>query len=165
MKARKVAVVAAVFPVGLLALGASLGAKSPDVRCHKLEGSLVELFDPETGSTKGTLTNAEWLNGTAEAVFNSAPFVTPDPNKVTFSSTMTITTRHGDLHGLNRVYLFDFVTGRGTDVTDIDRASSTGVFAGATGVVYTNLVKTVSAARGPYHSVVTGRICFPRANQ
>jgi hypothetical protein len=75
---------------------------------------------------------------------------------------MTITTPHGELRGIGRTYLFDVVTGKGTDVTDIDSDASTGVFAGATGVLYTNLLKSESVATGPYHSVVVGRICFPR---
>jgi hypothetical protein len=147
---------------GLLMVEASPLATSTDVRCHVVQGNLVEVFDPATNGTTGTIRNAGWLNGTVEAVFNSGTFTTPDPNKVTFSSTVTITTPHGVLHGIGRVYLFDFVTGRGSDITNIDSESSTGIFAGATGVVYSNLLKTVSVATGPYHSVLTARICLPR---
>jgi hypothetical protein len=162
MSARQIVSIAAVLGFGLVKMDASLLAASTDVRCRTVTGNLVEKFDPATNGTTGTLKNAAWLDGTVEAVFNSDAFPTPDPNKVTFSSTMTIVTPRGELRGVGRTYLFDFVTGRGTDVTDIDPDASTGVFAGTTGVLYTNLLKSVSVATGPYYSVVVGRICFPR---
>jgi hypothetical protein len=162
MNARQIVLMAAALTFGLMTQGASLLAESADFRCRMVYGNLVEVFDPATNRTTGTLKNAAWLDGTVEAVFNSDAFVTPDSNKVTFTSTMTITTPRGELRGIGRTYLFDFITGKGTDITDIDRDASTGVFAGTTGVLYTNLLKSESVAAGPYHSVVVGRICFPR---
>jgi hypothetical protein len=163
---------AAVLTVGLVAQASPLLAQivplpapSPEFRCRMAYGNLVEEFDPATNATVGTLRNAGWLDGRVDAVFNSATFVTPDPNKVTFSSTMAITTARGELRGISRTYLFDFVAGRGTDVTDIDPDASTGVFAGATGVIYTNLLKAVSVATGPFYSILVGRVCFPRPDR
>jgi hypothetical protein len=156
---------AAVLSAGLAMLDAPLQAESGDSGCRTARGRLVEVFDPTTGSTSGTLENAGWLNGLVEAAFNSAVFPTPDPNKVTFSSTLTIATPHGTLRGARRTYLFDFVTGNGSDVTDIDPDGSTGRFAGATGVLYSNLLESESVATGPYHSVFVARVCLPRDGQ
>jgi hypothetical protein len=162
MRSRQIVSMAAGLGFGLVTLDGSLIARSTEARCRTVTGNLVEEFDPATNGTSGTLKNAAWLDGKVEAVFNSDVFSTPDPNKVTFSSTMTIVTPRGELRGVGRTYLFDFVTGRGTDVTDIDPDGSTGVFAGTTGVLYTNLLKSVSVATGPYYSAVVGRICFPQ---
>lgn len=162
MNGRRIVVMAAVLSAGLATLDAPLQATSKDFACRKVQGRLVEVFDPAAGSTSGTLESAGWLNGLVEATFNSAVFPTPDPNKVTFSSTMTIITPHGELRGVRRTYLFDFVTGKGSDVTDIDPDGSTGLFAGATGVLYSNLLQSDSVATGPYHSLFVAQVCFPR---
>jgi hypothetical protein len=162
MSARPFVMMAAVLSLVVFPVEASPPQHSANFRCYQVRGNLVEVFDPATNGTTGTLTNAAWLDGTVEAVFTGVPSPTPDPNKVTFTSTMTITTPHGELRGLGRTYLFDFTTGRGTDITDIDPDASTGAFAGTKGVLYTNILKAVSVATGPYHSILTGRVCFPR---
>lgn len=137
------------------------GLASEQGNCKRTRGNFVEVFNPANNAATGVLSNGGWLDGTTEAVFNSAAYPTPDPNKVTFSSTMTITTDRGELKGA-RVYLFDFVTGQGVDITNIDPVASTGRFAGATGVLYVNLIKSITVAEGPYVQVVEGRICFAR---
>jgi hypothetical protein len=137
---------------------------SAQSNCKDAEGNLVEVFNPGNNTAVGRLTHAGWLDGTTVATFNSGSLPTPDPNKVTFSSTITLTTGHGELKG-RRVYLFDVVTGLGTDMSDIDGSASTGIFAGATGVIYVNAIKTITVAQGPYYSVVQGRICFAQGRE
>jgi hypothetical protein len=60
------------------------------------------------------------------------------------------------------LYLLDLVTGLGVAMTDIDPSTSTGIFAGATGVLYMNIVKSITVAQGPYYEAVGGQICFAR---
>ena len=77
---------------------------------------------------------------------------------------MTLTTAQGELKG-SRVFLFNVVTGLGNDMTTIDPGVSTGIFAGATGALYTNALKVVSLDVGPYYSVVVGKVCFAPGNE
>jgi len=123
------------------------------------QGQSVEAFDPGSNTTTGTLSDGGWLNGTTVVVFNSGAFPTPIPTEVTFTSTFTLTTNHGQLSG-SRIYLFDLVTGQGTTMVRIDPTTSTGVFAGATGVLFFGLIKSTTVAVGPYYEVVSGQICF-----
>jgi hypothetical protein len=133
---------------------------SPEQRnCRHTQGKLVEVYDPEKKTAFGKLRNSGWLDGTTLTVDDSVPFPTPDLNKVTFSTTITLTTDHGQLRG-KRVTIFDVVTGFGTDMSDIDGSASTGIFAGATGVLYVNGFRADTLAQGPYHSVVYARVCF-----
>lgn len=141
-----------------MALDQSIAAQS---NCKNAKGNLVEVFNPATNTNIGRLSNGGWLNGTTLATINSAGYPTPDPNKFTFSSTMTITTGHGELKG-RRTFLFDIVTGRGVDMTDIDAGASSGIFAGATGMLYVNVIKSTTPDQGPYFQVVQGVICFAR---
>lgn len=132
---------------------------SAENECKKAKGNLVEVFDPGNNTTTGTLSDGGWLNGTTVAVFNSGAFPTPVPTEVTFTSTFTLTTGHGQLNG-SRIYLLDLATGQGTTMVKIDPATSTGVFAGATGVLFSGLIKSTTVAVGPYYEVVSGQICF-----
>jgi len=161
MNARRVTMTAAALSVGLFTLEAPVLAHSEDLNCHEVRGNLVEVFNPENNTNTGRLSRGGWLDGTTVSVFNSAAFPSPDPDKVTFSSTFALTTDQGQLKGIRRVYLFDLVTGLGVAMTDIDSTASTGLFAGATGVLYQNIVKSITVA-GPYHELVGGKICFAR---
>ena len=88
-----------------------------------------------------------------------AAFPTPDLNKVSFSSAFTFTTAHGELKG-KALFVFDVITGLGSSVSEIDGSTSTGMFAGATGVLFVNTFRADTVAQGPYYSVVNGRICL-----
>ena len=127
--------------------------------CKEAKGNFVESFDG-VSTTTGTLTNGGWLDGTTVAVFNSPGYPTPDPTEVTFASTFTLTTNHGQLKGSNRVYLLDLVRGIGVSMVKIDPAASTGIFAGATGVLIMDLLRSTTVAVGPYYQVVAGQVCF-----
>jgi len=127
--------------------------------CKEAKGNFVESFDG-VSTTTGTLTNGGWLDGTTVAVFNSPGYPTPDPTEVTFASTFTLTTNQGQLQGSNRVYLLDLVRGIGVSMVKIDPAASTGIFAGATGVLFLDLLRSTTVAVGPYYEVVGGQVCF-----
>jgi hypothetical protein len=148
----------------LVTLGVALVVLAPvasaQSNCKDAKGDFVEVFFGGDRGT-GTLTNGGWLNGTTVSVFSpSAPLPTPDPTAITFISAFTLATIHGQLKG-NRLYLLDFVTGQGTTMIKIDPAASTGRFAGATGVLFTN---HINSSIGPlphtFPSVVGGQVCF-----
>jgi hypothetical protein len=143
------------FALGLVVLGHAAFAQS---NCKDAKGNLVEVFNG--AASTGTLTNGGWLNGTTVSVFNSPGYPTPDPTEVTFASTFTLTTNQGQLKGSNRVYLFDLVRGIGVTLVKIDPATSTGIFAGATGMLFIDLLKSTTVAVGPYYQVVGGQVCF-----
>lgn len=147
--------------IGLVALGLALvqPATSAENQCKKVTGNMVQVADPSSNTATGTLSNGGFLNGTTVAVFNSRPYATPVPTQVTFTSTFTLTTNHGRLNG-NATYLFDFATGQGTAIVQVDPATGTGIFAEATGVLFINLLKSDTVSTGPYHEVVGGQICF-----
>lgn len=150
--------------MALVTLGVALVvpdlAASAQSNCQQAKGNLVEVF-PGGDTTTGTLTNGGWLNGTTVVVFPpGAPLPTPDPTAITFISTFTLTTIHGQLKG-NRLYVLDFVTGQGTTMMKIDPAASTGIFAGATGVLFTNHIKSsIGPLPHTFYSVVEGQVCF-----
>ena len=150
---------ASVFTLCLFSLTQSALAQSPNSNCKQAKGNLVESFDPATGTATGTITNGGWLDGTSVAVFNSAAFPTPSPTQVTFGSLYTMTMSQGQLKG-SAVYLLDFATGQGTVMIRIDPVASTGLFAGATGVLFLNLIQSDTVALGPYHEEIGGQICF-----
>lgn len=152
----------ALVAVGLVVLQQPAAAEN---RCRYVRGNLVEVWGGGDNTT-GTLSDGRWLNGTTLSVFNSDAYPTPDPNKVTFSSTFSLTTNRGQLEGKARVYLFDLVMGLGTAMVEIDPIASTGVFAGATGLLYTMDLRSTPGPADPppitYYDVVVGQVCFAR---
>lgn len=137
-------------------------AQSANRVCQKLKGSSLSVFDPATGVVTGPVTNAGFLNGTSEDVINfGAGFVfTPDPNVVTYLSDLTITTRHGQLK-TSSVTTQSIVTGDGTEWGYINPDTSTGSFAGATGVVFFTFRPVGDdPSVGPYEAELSGEICF-----
>jgi len=109
----------------------------------------------------GTVTNGKFLNGTLEDVINSdAGFVfTPDPNVVTFLSDLTITTVDGQLKA-TPLTAFNFVTGFWSEFGNINPNTSTGRFAGATGVIFFSGKTIGNVDTGPFEAEITGEICF-----
>jgi hypothetical protein len=146
----------ALFAEALIVSGRTATAQS---KCQDAKGTLLELFTGGNSAT-GTLKNRGWINGTTLSVFNSANFPTPAPTQITFSSTFVLTTGRGELKG-TRVYLFDFVALKAVTMTLIDPAASTGIFAGATGVLY---MTAVMISPGPppvtFEEEVGGQICL-----
>jgi hypothetical protein len=139
----------------------STSSQSANSNCKKLKGSSVQVFDPAAGVAFGPVTNAGILNGTLDDVINfSAGFVfTPDPNVVAYTSDLTITTIHGQLK-TSPVTTQSIVTGLGTEWGNINPNTSTGRFAGATGVIFFTFTAVGDPAIGPYESQIVGEICF-----
>ena len=135
-------------------------AASAQGRCKEAKGNTVEVFNG-TNTATGTLTNAGWLDGTTVAVFYGPGYPTPDPTEVTFASTFTLTTNHGQLKG-TRTYLYDLVTGQSTIMMKIDPTAGTGIFAGATGLLFFNELK--NTMQTTLYSVVAGQVCFAGQN-
>ncbi|HLE62843.1 MAG TPA: hypothetical protein VI750_06885 [Pyrinomonadaceae bacterium] len=154
-------VVSVMLILGLFALEQSTSAQSPISNCKKLKGTSVQVFDPVTGIVSGTVTNAGILDGTLEDVISSdAGFVlTPDPNVVTFLSDLTITTVNGQLKA-SPLTAFNFVTGFWSEFGNINPNTSTGRFAGATGVIFFSGKTIGNIDTGPFKAQITGEICF-----
>lgn len=129
-------------------------AQSPNSNCKQVKGNSIEDFSGGLVTT-GTITNGGILNGTTEWVYSPAFVVTPNPTVVSYTSELTITTTLGQLKNSN-VYLYNFGTGRFTALAQINPHTSTGRFAGATGLLYFN-GKTVGST---FPSEIAGEVCF-----
>jgi hypothetical protein len=149
------------FPVAAVLVTLSI---SPAVfaqgNCKEAQGNLVELYSGGA-TTSGTISNAGWLDGTSLTVYPPGFVITPNPNVVAYTGTMTFTTHHGQLK-VSNTYLYNFVNGQGTVLGSVDGAGSTGDFAGATGVIFFNLTATTGTGPVDYLSTIGGQICFPR---
>ncbi len=127
-----------------------------DGNCKNLKGNLsvVNNFD---GTTSGTITRGEKLNGTTRATFSSAPIPTPDASTISYIDNFSVTTQKGILATSN-VAIYD--TGRGlfSEIARIDPNVSTGDFAGATGVLFINGQTTDGGVT--FQAGIEGEICF-----
>ncbi len=152
--------VAVVLAIGFL-FAEQTAAQSPNSTCKKLTASSVGTFDPATGTVSGPLTNGGILNGTLEDVINfGAGFVfTPDPTVLSYTTSLTITTLWGQLKSSN-VTTQSVVTAAGSEWGYINPDTSTGKFAGATGLIFIRFKPVGDPAVGPYESEITADICF-----
>lgn len=149
---------AALWTAGFLSLQQPAFA---DGQCQEIRASLSEVYNGGAG-TSGTITNGGFLNGTTTTVFPPAYVVTPDPNIVAYTGEMTITTSLGILR-INNVYLYSFATGQGTVLGRINPNAGTGRFAGATGVVFFNMRKTIgTSVPFTYLQDIAAEICFAK---
>lgn len=135
--------------IGLFSLDQSASAGSI---CHIVKGNL------SGGGGIGTITQGGRLNGTTQAVFTSMPIPTSDPTTVSFTDDLTVTTYHNGVLNTHNVAIFDVARGVFTAIDRIDPNTSTGIFAGATGVLYLN-------GRTPdggmtIQAEITGEICY-----
>ncbi len=142
--------------LGLLSLAPSAFAEKRE--CKEAKGQLVDIYSGGA-TTSGTLTEGGWLNGTTLTVFPPAYVVTPNPSVVAYTGILTITTNQGQLK-VSNVYLYNFVTGQGTVFGNVDPVGSTGIFAGATGVIFLNLTSTMGSGPIVYQESVSGQVCF-----
>jgi hypothetical protein len=160
-KTRKIvsgAVAIAIF--GLFSLSQPALAQS---KCRQARGVWVDGLPgtPYTGQS-GTITQGGILNGTTVVVYDPAFVITPNPNVVAYIAELTIATRHGQLKTSN-VYLYDNAKmNLWTAMGFIDAKTSTGRFAGATGVLYFNGKTIGTYPLAVYPSNITGQICFTR---
>lgn len=140
----------------------SVSAQTAVSNCRQFNGMTVSVFDPVTGIVSGPITNAGILNGPSEDVINfAAGFVfTPNPTVVSYTSDLTITTIHGQLRA-STVTTQSVVTGVGNEWGHINPTTSTGKFAGATGMIFLNFKPIGDPSIGPYEGQITAEICFP----
>ena len=150
MNAQKLTMIAAVLIFGLFTESAL--AQSD---CQQVKAQKDAVFDGV--KTTGTIINGGKLNGTTLEVFGSDTLPTRDPTTVTFTGDLTITTNHGELKASN-VYLFNFA-GVGAVLGRINPTTSTGRFAGATGVLYF-ATKVISFSPFTVQEEITGEICY-----
>ena len=151
----------ALVGVGLLVLEHAASAES---NCREAKGSVVEFF-PGGDTATGTLTKGGWLNGTTVAVFpTTAALATPVPTQVTFTSKFVVATGRGELKG-TRSYLYDFAALKAATMIIVDPEASSGIFAGATGVLYVNVLKIAPGPPQTFEEEVGGRICFAHGSE
>jgi hypothetical protein len=151
----------ALVAVGLVVLNQSASAES---NCKDARGKLVEFWDGGN-DIPGRLSNGGWLNGATLSVTNSTGYPTPVSTAVSFTNAYTLTTRRGEVKG-TRLLLYDAETGWGLDMTNIDPNSSTGIFAGATGVLYSYQIESnTDPAPTTYVSEVRALICFAHGRE
>jgi hypothetical protein len=81
------------------------------------------------------------------------------PNVVAYTSDLTITTIHGQLK-TSPVTTQSIVTGLGTEWGNINPNTSTGRFAGATGVIFFTFTAVGDPAIGPFEAEIVCEICF-----
>ncbi|MGH9961989.1 MAG: hypothetical protein ACREBC_33480 [Pyrinomonadaceae bacterium] len=123
--------------------------------CRNVKGNLREVSNGS--GTTGRITQGGILNGTTELIFTSGVLATPDPTTISYTDDFTITTHRGVLKTHN-VGIFDFATGLFTEIARIDSDASTGVFARATGSLFTS-GKTPDGGAN-FRSKITGEVCL-----
>jgi hypothetical protein len=127
--------------------------------CKKARGHFVEFWGGGNDFT-GKLTNGGWLDGTTLVVLTSVGFPTPVPSAFSYTGDHTLTTSRGELKG-TRLFTSDLSTGWGFDMTNIDPNASTGIFAGATGVLYVYLTESnTDPPPTSYVNEIRGLVCF-----
>ena len=124
--------------------------------CQKVRGTEIAAFTSPT-TVEGTVTQGGILNGTTLAVLTSAPFPTPDPNVFSFTIAKSFNTDKGVLQTYSP-HILDVASGIGTAFAHIDPNTSSGIFSGATGVLYINFYRNADGVTST--SAVTGEICF-----
>jgi len=151
------ALVAVVLTLCLFSSEQTTSALSARSNCRNVNGTSSEVGNP-TG-TVGRITNGGILNGTTQLFYTSGILPTPDPTAFSYTTVVTITTNKGQLKTSN-VGVFETETGlfRFSEIGRIDPNTSTGRFAGATGVLFTN-GKTIDGG-GTFQSLIIGEICL-----
>ena len=124
--------------------------------CKEAKGLWIDATN-NIGGTSGTIINGGILNGRTESIYSPTFVFTPDPNVVSYVADLTVTTSHGRLKASN-VYIYNLVTGVWTAMGRINPETSTGRFAGATGVLYFSGKTTEDGLT--YISNVTGETCL-----
>jgi hypothetical protein len=78
---------------------------------------------------------------------------------VAYTTDLTITTIHGQLK-VTPVTTQSIVTGAGTEWGNINPTTSTGRFAGATGLIFITFKPIGDPSIGPYEAEFSGEICL-----
>jgi hypothetical protein len=140
---------------------AAASTPSANSNCKKIRGNGVQTFDPLTATVYGPVTNSGLLDGDLEDVIDfGAGFVfTPDPTVVAYTTNLTITTIQGQLRA-NPVTTQSVVTAAGAEWGHINPNTSTGRFAGATGIISIVFKPVGDPSVGPFEAEITADICF-----
>ena len=138
-----------VLTIGLFSLAQSASA---GIHCVRVNGNLNGI------GGSGTITQGGRLNGTTQAVFTSMFAPTPDPTTFSFTDDLTVTTNHNGVLKTRNVGIFDGATGLFSAIDRIDPNTSTGNFAGATGVLYINGRSNDGGMT--IQAEITGEICL-----
>jgi hypothetical protein len=146
---------AALSAVGLLSMGQPAFSQG---NCKQAKGTWTDVWSGGN-FTRGTITNAGFLNGTTAIDESSSAYPTPVPTTVSYTAKVVLTTHQGQLRYTN-LYLYDFATGLWTAMGRIDPSTSTGRFAGATGVLYFNGKTVGTAIPFSYPSDIAGEVCL-----
>ena len=135
----------------------------PQSNCQKISANGIQVFDPATGIVSGPVTNSGLLDGTLTDVINfGAGFVfTPDPTVVAYTTDLTITTLQGQLKA-STVTTQSIITSQGAEWGRINPNTSTGRFAGATGMITVVFKPLGDPGVGPFETQITADICFNR---
>lgn len=133
----------------------STSAQSAYRRCRNVNGKLSEVNS--ANGTTGRITNGGILNGTTQLIFTSGVLATPDPTTVSYTDDFSVTTNRGVLKTHN-AGIFDFATGLFSEIARIDPDGSSGIFAQATGSLFTS--GKTSDGGATYLSNITGEICL-----
>ena len=148
---------------GLLAARGNLPQATPSTNsnCKTIRGNGVQIFDPVTGLVTGPVTNSGILDGDlVDAIDFGAGFaLTPDPTVFAYTTDLTITTIHGQLKA-HPVTIQSGFTGTGAEWGEINPNTSTGKFAGATGVISVVFKPVGDPSVGPYLADISADICF-----
>ena len=131
--------------------------------CHEIRAESVETpGDIANFIEVAVITRGGILNGTAEYVWDPATgsVRVTDPDVVSWFTTLTLTTKRGELKAYNNVFLYNLVTGLWTSMARINPAASTGIFAGATGILYFNGSTIGVFPDSSYPSDVLAHICL-----
>ena len=136
----------------LCVLGQAALAQAPNLPVNATE--IGTCSSPVT--CEGTVTHGGILNGTSVLAFSPGATPTLDPNTLSFSYDWTLTTVQGQLT-VRFVNLFNVVTGVTTAMGTIDPNNSTGRFAGATGVMFSN-GRVISNSPFTVKTDITGEI-------
>ena len=124
--------------------------------CQKVKGTEIAAFTSPT-TVEGTVTQGGILNGSTLAVLTSAPLPTADPNIFSFTIAKSFMTDKGVLQTYSP-HILEVTTGVGTAFARIDPNASSGIFAGATGILYINFYQNDDGVTST--SEVSGEICF-----
>lgn len=134
---------------------------SVNSNCKKIRGDSIGGFNPVTGTVSGPVTNSGLLDGELEDVINFGAgfWFTPDPTVVAYTTYLTISTIHGQLSA-SMVTTQSVVTAAGAEWGQINPNTSTGRFAGATGLISIVFKPVGDPSVGPFEANITADICF-----
>ncbi len=155
-KLRALPTLAAVALATCLHSGATLAGEHDN--CSDARGNLSVVNNGD-GTTSGTITQGGRLNGSTQALFTSALTPTPDPSTFSYTDDYAVTSSKGVLKARN-VGLFEVAAGLFSEIARIDPSTSTGRFAGATGVLYIN--GTTPDGGATFEAEITGEVCVQK---